>query len=202
MKVSELNENELTAEMIDKVIYSNIEEAPDIPGDCIMVLGSQKAPEYRVPKAVQLYENRQAPKILMCGGRELPTVSGPVTEAKLMRLAAVRANVPANDILLEEFSLSTKENMICAALVLDRTFQLCNIKEILLVTANYHMQRSLAMARTYMPQWIHFIPCPAYYAKADRTQWFQTAAGGQLLENEAKKIISYIREGSIPDFEI
>lgn len=201
MKVSQLNESQLTDEMIDKIIFEGISATP-VSADCIMVLGSQKAPEYRVPEAVALYKNGYAAKIMMCGGKKVTGVLGFAAEAKQMQQSAICRGVPMSDVLMDEISMTTKENILCGALILDRTFRLCNVKEVLLVTGNYHMRRSLAMANTYMPQWIHFTPCPAPYDKTNRAQWFQTPRGKELVTDEAKKIISYIREGSIPDFEI
>lgn len=201
MKVSQLNENELTVELIDQIIYEGIEGTPTTAA-CIMVLGSQKAAQYRVPKAAALYHRQLADKILMCGGKRIPSRYGMEHEANLMAQAAVKQNVPMRDIILEQQSMTTKENMICASLALERTFRLCNVKKILLVTTNYHMRRSLAMAAAYMPQWIEFIPCCAPYPKTERDVWDQQEDSRALVAGEAKKIISYIREGSIPDFEI
>lgn len=110
--------------------------------------------------------------------------------------------VPDHDVLTEKLSMTTKENMICASLMLERHFRLYNIKKVLLVTGDHHMRRSLLMAQTYMPGWIEFIPCPAVYEFTGRSGWYHNEKGRALVEEEAKKVISYIREGSIPDFEI
>ena len=51
MKVSTLKLEDLTNEIIDKILYEGLEDRGDT-GDCIMVLGSDKAQRYSVPKAV------------------------------------------------------------------------------------------------------------------------------------------------------
>lgn len=201
MNVSELYKEELDDNTINKILFEGIKESRT-EADCILVLGSEKAPEYRVPKAVELYQSGLAPYIMMCGGKQIPSNHNMNSEARHMRTAALKAGVPASAIILEELSMTTKENFLCAALMLDRRFRLCNIRKILLVTANYHMRRSLLMAQTYMPEWIEFIPCPAPYYKTNQELWPLSPRGRELVADEAYKVISYIREGSIPDFKI
>lgn len=62
-----------------------------------------------------------------------------------MRRKALEIGISDKDILLEELSMTTKENMICALLMLERAFKLSNVNKILLVTTNYHMRRCLLM---------------------------------------------------------
>lgn len=92
--------------------------------------------------------------------------------------------------------------MICGLLSLERAFKLSNINNILLVTANYHMRRCLVMAQTYMPSWIKFSTCPAEDINTQRHNWYKNEKGYQKVKDEAWKIICYVNEKSIPDFEI
>lgn len=97
----------------------------------------------------------------MCGGRKLECDNGFFCEAEIMKRKVLEMGIPEKDILLEELSLTTKENMLCALLMLEREFKLSNVNKILLVTANYHMRISLSMVKMYMPSWMKFIPCPS-----------------------------------------
>ncbi|OPJ60408.1 YdcF family protein [Clostridium oryzae] len=201
MKVSSLKKADLTNEIIDKMLYEGMEDVED-NGDCIMVLGSMKAHKYRLPKAVSIYQDKRSSKLLVCGGKIISSESGLLSEAEMMRRKALEMGVPDKDILKEELSMTTKENMICSLLVLERAFILKNISNILVVTANYHMRRSLLMAQTYMPNWITFSTCPSDDAITRRDTWYKTEKGYQRVKEEAWKIICYINEKSIPDFEI
>jgi uncharacterized SAM-binding protein YcdF (DUF218 family) len=201
MKVSSLKESDLSNEIIDKILYEGLEDTAD-KGDCIMVLGSIKAPKYRIPKAVSIYQDKRASKIILCGGKIQETENGFLSEAELMRRRALEMGIPDGDLLLEELSMTTKENMICALLMLERAFTLSKINKILLVTTNYHMRRCLLMAQTYMPDWINFIPCPAEDTSTQRDNWYKNEKGYQRAKNEAWKVICYINEKSISDFEI
>ena len=64
------------------------------------------------------------------------------------------------------------------------------------------MRRSLLFAQTYLPNWIQVIPCPARDSHTNRDNWQDTDQGRQKVYREARNIISYIREGSLPDFTI
>ncbi len=127
-----------------------------------MVFGSNKATKYRVPKAVELYQDTRAKKLLMSGGKEIDIGGRRILEALVMQEKAMEFGVPAEDIIIETFSQrSTKENIIGSLLQLDRTIGLNKIKRMLLVTTLYHMRRCILMARTYMPDWFEFSMCPA-----------------------------------------
>ncbi len=67
MWVSEIDKDHLTDEIIDKVLFEGIEDTGE-NADCIIVLGSNKAPLYRLPGAVKAYLEGRAPKILLSGG--------------------------------------------------------------------------------------------------------------------------------------
>lgn len=62
MKVSEIKYENLTNDVIDKMLFEGILD-DGIDGDYIIVFGSRKAIQYRVPKAVEIYKNNRAKKI-------------------------------------------------------------------------------------------------------------------------------------------
>lgn len=93
MKVSSLKKSNLTDEVIDKILFEGLEDTGD-RGDCIIVLGSTKAQQYRVPKAVSIYKDSRAPKMLLCGGTQRKTASCFLSEAELMRRKALDLGTP------------------------------------------------------------------------------------------------------------
>jgi len=201
MRVSLLKREDLSNTIIDKILYEGLEDTGE-KGDCIMVFGSRSAPKYRIPKAVSIYQDKRATKILLSGGKMRETENGLFSEAEIMKVKALELGVANEDILSEELSMTTKENIICALLILDRKFRLSNINKILLVSSNYHMRRCLLMAQTYMPSWIKFSSCPADDIRTQRDNWYKNKNSYQKAISEAWKIICYINEKSIPDFEI
>lgn len=201
MIVSKLHENDLTKDVIDKILYYGLEYHGET-AECAMVLGSNKAPTYRIPVAVELYKSEKVKKILLCGGKIRNTEQGMLTEVQMMKFRAKELDIREEDILCEELSMTTKENILCALLPLEREFKLSEIKKIILITTNYHMRRSMLMAQTYFPSWIQIIPCPADDLNTRRYNWWLSEAGRKRAIDEAWKVICYIHEGAIPDFEI
>ena len=63
MLVSKIKEEDLTPEIIDKLLFQDLEDTGE-SADCIIVLGSVKAAKYRVPVAVDAYKAGRARKIM------------------------------------------------------------------------------------------------------------------------------------------
>jgi len=201
MLISQIKEEQLTNELIDRLLYEGIEDTGE-SADCILVLGSIKASNYRVPKAVQAYKSGRAGKIMLCGGviREFP--EGTSTEAEHMYKTALSLGVSKEDILVENSSENTIENILFALIELQRSFWLNRISRILLVTTAVHMRRSLAIARYLFPRHISILTCPANDLNTRRGNWMNTPEGFQRTKDEAINLINCARNGVFPDFEI
>jgi len=201
MLVSRIREEDLSVEVIDKLLFQGIEDTGE-NADCIIVLGSIKAAKYRVPVAVDAYKAGRASKVMLCGGKLRDFPEGQCSEAEHMRKAALEAGVAAEDILLESSSQNTVENILFAMAQLQRVLWLNKICKVILVTTAYHMRRSLAIARYLFPEHITVVPCPANDNNTRRDNWMNTPIGIERAKGEAMRIVQYINSGVIPDFEI
>ncbi len=198
MRISELTTNDLTDEIIDRVLFEGIEDTGENV-DCIIVLGSVKASIYRVPVAAKVYHDNRTSKILLSGGIVDGVDKG---HADDMRDKAIELGVKPEDIIIENQSQNTVENMLCSLLALQRTFWLNRVKKVLLVTTTYHMRRSLALARYLFPDHIQVIPCPADDNNTRRSNWMLSEEGRKRAIGEATKIINCVNNGVFPDFEV
>ncbi|SES36706.1 DUF218 domain-containing protein [Butyrivibrio fibrisolvens] len=198
MHISELTFDNLTDEIIDRVLFEGIEDTGE-NADCIIVLGSIKASLYRVPIAVKAYNDMHASKILLSGGIVNGVDKG---HADDMRDKAIALGVKAEDIIIENKSQNTVENMLCSMLELQRAFWLNRIEKVLLVTTTYHMRRSLAIAKYLFPDHIRVIPCPADDNNTRRGNWMESEEGRKRATSEVIKIINCVNNGLFPDFEI
>lgn len=199
MRISELDENNLTDELMTRLIYSNISDDMK-KGECIFVPGSKSAVQYRLPKAIQLYQQGRAKKILFSGG-VIWNNSG-LCEALLLKSKAIELGIPDNDILVETLSMHTKENVLASLLVLDRDFQLHKIQRLLIVTTFPHMRRMYLNLKTYMPNWIDYSLCPVDNQTSIEDSWFKHPYMRKRVELESKKIIRYVKQGAIIDSDI
>ena len=201
LKVSQIDENNITSDIVDKLLFTNIEDDGE-PVDCIIVLGSIKASKYRVPVAVHEYQKGRANKLLLCGGSVRDFAEGSMQEAEHMYHAAIAMGACEEDIILEKRSTNTVENVLGALMELQTSFWLNKINRVLLVTTTYHMRRSLTIARYLFPKHIEIIPCPADDNNTKRDNWTNSEEGRARATSEVKNIISCVEQGVFPDFEI
>jgi uncharacterized SAM-binding protein YcdF (DUF218 family) len=196
MYISQLNFEELTRKQITNLIFTDIEDDCNT-GECILVVGSKTAVHWRLPAAIELYKQGRAKKILFSGGMQFE--GSELTEAALLKEEALALGVLEEDIITEEISLNTLENVLASLLVLQREFQLHNINRILVVTNSFHMKRLDMTLKTYMPSWFKFTLCPTHDGVTRKNNWHLSEKGRIRVETEAEKIIKYVKQGSIKD---
>lgn len=201
MLVSKITKRDLTPELVDRLLFQGLEDSGET-GDCILVLGSIKAAQYRVPVAVSAYNAGRAGKIMLCGGAVRDFPDGTCTEAMHMRKAALELGVAEEDIIVENASRNTVENLRFGLAELQRAFRSNPVRRVLLVTTAYHMRRSLAIARHVFPEDISVIPCPADDTSTRRDNWMASPVGIARATGEAMNIVRHVTGGMIPDFEI
>lgn len=201
MFVSMIKEENLTLEMVDRLLFQGLEDTGE-RADCIIVLGSAKAAKYRVPAAADAYHAGRAKKILLCGGALRDFPAGKCSEAEDMYKVALELGVSEEDVILENSSQNTIENILFALIELQRAFWLNRVHKVLLVTTAYHMRRSLAIARYLFPEHISIVPCPANDTNTRRDNWMNTPLGIERAKGEATNIVRCVANGVIPDFEI
>ena len=123
---------------------------PRIPekADCILVLGARvradgslsHSLENRCRRALELYRQGMAAKLIVCGGQG---GNEPMSEAQAMRRYMLENGVRAADVLLEDKSRSTVENLANArAMMRAQGFETA-----LVVTSDYHVQRTRWLVR-------------------------------------------------------
>lgn len=199
--VSELTREKITDEIVDKLLFEGMDDCHE-NGDCIIVLGSKKASQYRIPIAAEAYHEKRAPKLLLCGGTVRGFPEGTMTESEHMYQRALELGVKPEDIIVENSSNNTVENILGALMELQRAFWLNRIKKVLLVTTTYHMRRSLAIAKYLFPEHIEVLPCPADDNNTRRDNWMKSKEGRERALAEVLNIITCVENGVFPDFEI
>lgn len=104
------------------------------PADAIVAVSGGDTTA-RTQEAIKLYQNGWAPKLVFSGAAE--DKSGP-SNAAVMRREAQVAGVPPQDIIVEEYSTTTKQNAENVGTI----FQQNNIRSVILVTSAYHQRRA------------------------------------------------------------
>ena len=128
-------------------IYSYGNTSSEVDADAAIVLGAavwgnQVSPVFRerINHAINLYHQGRIRKLIFTGGqgnRNEPT------EAAAARNYALQSGVPLSDVLIEQQSHTTYENMVYAKQLADQY----GLKKILIVSDPLHMKRAITMAR-------------------------------------------------------
>ena len=136
----------LTAGLLASRIYSFSNNSSNASADAAVVLGaavwtSKVSPVFRerINHGIDLYRNGKVRKIIFTGGQGNP---GEPTEASAARQYALERGIPAADILIEEKSHTTYENILYAKQLADSH----GITKVLIVSDPLHMKRAVAMA--------------------------------------------------------
>jgi len=137
----------LAAGLLAGRIYSFRNTSSDAPADAAVVLGAavwttQVSPVFRerINHAIDLYRKGQVRKLIFTGGQGN---SGEPTESSAARQYALENGLPASDILIEEKSHTTYENILYAKQLADTH----GINRVLIVSDPLHMKRAMAMAK-------------------------------------------------------
>jgi uncharacterized SAM-binding protein YcdF (DUF218 family) len=141
----------------------------------------------RAQKAIELYQNGWAPKLVFSGAAQDET--GP-SNAAVMRNTALEAGVPEEDIIIDEYSRTTGENAQETRVLLDKE----SVSSVILVTSSYHQRRaSLEFNRALDDIEVRNHPAPG-----DR-QWSQlwwiSPRGWWLVLGELAKIAVFYMQG-------
>lgn len=93
----------------------------------------------RINHAIELYRRGKVRKLIFTGGQGSPNEP---SETDAARTYAVANGIPAQDILVEQKSHTTYENLVNAKQLADAN----SLKTVLLVSDPMHMRRAMTMA--------------------------------------------------------
>ena len=127
-------------------IYTFRNASSEASADAAVVLGAavwttNVSPVFRerINHGIDLYKRGKVRKLIFTGGQGNPNEP---TESSAARQYALQRGVPFDDILIEEKSHTTYENILYAKELADKH----GIKKVLIVSDPLHMKRAVAMA--------------------------------------------------------
>lgn len=143
----------------------------------------------RTEQAIALYKNGWADKLVFAGAAQ--DKSGP-SNAEAMQLQAAQANVPADAIILDETSETTKQNAENTRDLFDKH----KIKSVILVTSAYHQRRAGLEFGKRAGNDIRIVNHPVAADNQWNQWWWLTPGGWWLATGEFFKIIAFYMGGS------
>ncbi len=132
--------------VVAMVVYHQNNLPPVGEYDAMIVLGAQVKPsgepslqlQWRIDAAAKAWKERQS-LIVVCGAQG---GSEPAPEAHVMRDELIKQGVAAEDILMDDKSFNTRQNIANAVALLEGH----EVDHVLVVTSDYHLARAMAIA--------------------------------------------------------
>lgn len=202
MRLTEIDKESLTDEEIEKIVYSDITDTGESTTYGI-VFGNSMLIKERVNKAVDAYQQKRITKVIFTGGKNgiSNEEKDNISEAQKMKALAIKQGIKACDIITEEESNNTFENI-------DNTMNLLKkekISKIAIITSEFHLKRCMAIMKKKYPN-IKTILIPSFDGFTDKNNWYLSDtswnAGRSIVTYEANLLIKYAKEGKIEDVNI
>ena len=200
MNISDLQYKDISLDLINSMLFENIECSGTNYSDMGIVMGSYSAVKYRVPMAVDLYNKGLVKNFIFSGGKMLID-SGIYEEADIMKDFAIESGLPSSNIYTAYNSHSTFESLKNAFDLL-KSIENFTPKNITLITTAFHMKRCPLLADKMFSKDINIIPCPVNDSFTTKENWYKTPAGYERAIGEIFGIIDYANKGYINNFDI
>ncbi|OIO47782.1 MAG: hypothetical protein AUJ28_00575 [Parcubacteria group bacterium CG1_02_37_51] len=162
--------------------------------DLALVFGTRH--QEAINKVFELYRDGLVTKILVSGG--INRVSGE-NEAKEMSDKLIQLGVKNDDIILENKSTNSLENVLFSKQIIDQDFGFDKIKKIIAVVKYYHSRRALMTLKKHFPKTIKLMPVTYEIYGFTIDNWFNNEIGKEKVLSEWNKIPEYLAKGDIEE---
>ena len=200
MRLTEINTQNITDDIIKKVLFSTI-KSEFLEADCLIIFGCHLKPllNERLECAIKILKSKKIDTILLTGGIG---VNGNFNEAEYMKKALLNFGIAENKILVDDRSTTTEENIVNSIQIL-RDTNLINNKKIVLVSNQAHLRRiGMELKKQLDGDKFDII----YEYPENSILSFNNVKNDNdlrnLATNEVKKIIRFIEQGIVDDEEI
>ena len=200
MRLTEINTQNITDDIIKKVLFSTI-RSEFLEADCLIIFGCHLKPllDERLECAIKILKSKKVDTILLTGGIG---VNGNFNESEYMKKALLNFGIAENKILVDDKSTTTEENIVNSIQIL-RDNNLINNKKIVLVSNQAHLRRiGMELKKQLGGDKFDII----YEYPENSIISFDNVKNDNdlrnLATNEVKKIIRFIEQGIVDDEEI
>jgi len=195
MGVSPLNNSFMEREELQKITdYIFLPSNPQ-SADLALVFGTSTM-EPPVDAAADLYKKGLVPKILVSGG--VNRHSGQ-NEAQSMAAMLVARGVPVEDIIIEDRSDNSLENVLFSREIIVSELGWDAVRKIDVVCKNYHSRRALMTLKRHFPDEVELFPVTYSILNFDRENWADSEQGRKKVLGEWNKIPKYLAKGDIEE---
>lgn len=125
---------------IEKIVFSEDKYDSKIEYDIAIVFGGVSMIPHRLDQAIKLYKQKKIKKILVSGGIGFLSLNRQNKEALMMCEYLLERGIIKEDIIIEEKSRNTNENIQNSLKIINDMDDINNLN-ILLITSDFHLKR-------------------------------------------------------------
>ena len=202
MKLSELTREDIALMPFEakvNFVCGSIEDDGMSAPVAILLGGNPNNARPRALAAAELYRSGRVPFIVPSGGVKWEIDGEMISEANYMKRILTENGVPEEAVILENEARTTKENMICATLQINRKLHFEKVDHVIIVTSRSHMKRSIALAKAFLPR---KVTVSAYPANHEAVVAGMPESEGKWIAKELDLIKSLVDGGLVEDMEI
>lgn len=144
----------------------------------------------------KLYQDKFINKILVSGG--INRINNK-NEALEISKKLISLEVEQQDIILEDQSTNSLENVLFSKKIIDERFGFNNIKKIIVVAKHYHSRRALMTLKKHFHGTVKLMLAPYELYGFTKNNWFENEVGKKKVMSEWKKIQKYLKKGDIKE---
>jgi uncharacterized SAM-binding protein YcdF (DUF218 family) len=182
----------MTDDEIAELVF--VREDP-VAADLAMVFAAanEKDLARRTRRGVSLYRDGFVPRLLLAGGGVLARAC---PEAKRMVEIARELEVPDTDLLVEDNSGNTFDNVRFSVALLRECGLLDKLTTVILVSSEWHMRRVLLTSKMFFPPSMRFVCCPTPQG-CNRANWAASEACRRVVTEEALLLNAFLESGAL-----
>lgn len=169
---------------VTRFLFPAYPSPPPQPDVCV-ILGSANC-GYRVDAALQS-RLRPGTRYLVSGGGMM---NNGMTEGAFMAARLRSHGIASDRIAIENSSRCTSDNLVHIKPLLQAMLREQTVASMILVTAGFHMQRTLLLAAAVFSDlpWLRILPLPAYGPHTAPDNWHRNAIGRRVVAEELAKL--------------
>ncbi len=146
--------------------------------------------------AADLFGHGVVNYVILTGGNNRATGAN---EANTHLKVLVREGIPRNQIIIENESTNTLENLIFALPKIAACIHLESVKAVVAVAKWYHCRRAIMTLKRYLPKGIRYFTKSYEPSGIARLDWYFNEESTKRVFKEWKCIPKYLKQGDIAE---
>lgn len=203
MKLSELSDdkiNSLSNADKEKIVY--IDNDGGFTTDVGIILGGpEEVILARAEAGLKAYKEGRVKYLVPTGHPDLTCNGETLPEYMHIKKYLLLSGVPESVIVDEPEALTTQENMIYAALRIQRAINFENVKSVMIITSKSHVKRSVALAEEFLPKHLKIYPESTAMEGEERGKWQNYPFFSDRMDAEIWLMKRLIVTGQMKDTE-